>query len=103
MAVATIGINPAVFIESYQPDPSSKWIGKVANSESNETYSLDRAAFELSEGVIALRLAAEVSRFAKDLVFELHVGHALTQVLQSWRPARIATRGRRKLDILVSS
>jgi hypothetical protein len=82
MAVATIGINPAVFIESYQPDPSPKWIGKVANSESNETYSLDRAAFELSEGVIALRLAAGVSRFAKDLVFELHVGHALTQVLQ---------------------
>ena len=82
MAVATIGIDPAVFIESYQPDPSPKWIGKVANSESNETYSLDRAAFDLSEGVIALRLAAGVSRFTKDLVFELHVGHALTQVLQ---------------------
>jgi hypothetical protein len=82
MAVYTIGINPAVFIESYQPDPSPKWIGKVANSESNETYSLDQAAFELSEGVIALRLAAGVSRSAEDSVFELPVGHALTQVLQ---------------------
>ena len=82
MALATIGIDPAVFIESYQPDPSPKWIGKVANSESNETYSLDRAAFDLSERVIALRLAAGVSRFTKDLVFELHVGHALTRVLQ---------------------
>ena len=82
MAVATIGINPAVLIQSYQPDPSPKWIGKVAKSESNEAYSLARASFELSEGVIALRLAAGVSHFTKDLVFELHVGHALTQVLQ---------------------
>ena len=82
MAMPTIRIKPSVFIESYRPNPSPKWIGRVANSESNETYSLDRASFELSEGVIALRLAAGLSPFAEDFVSELHVGYALTQVLQ---------------------
>jgi hypothetical protein len=82
MALAGIGINPAVFMKSYQLDPSPKWIGQVVNSDSNETHSVDQAAFELTEGVISLRLADGLSQFTKDLAFEFHVGHALAQVLQ---------------------
>jgi hypothetical protein len=35
-----------------------------------------KAAFELAEEVITLRLAAGVTRGTKDCVFEFHVGHA---------------------------